>query len=324
MKKINIKGLLLIGLFAIVSCQPSNEVNSVITSFPVMSPALDPSTPPVVVSEAVGGTYTFNFKLSAEDQVNPFTALVEVGSSSTATEGVDFILNTHEVDLLAFQGQDGFDVEIEVLEDYEAENGDETVYLTFTSQSPSGIDKSETLAVTIQDSGETVHPPSDVVNLTLRWEFDDPNLGMLDVCDIINDYDLVIYDATGSPYDPDLTGYSLASIACPEMGGFNVSDMVDGEVYYLWYIAWGGVDYGSNGALTIYLDYSREYSTFNGTYALSGVFDSSDAGVAAIPLIIYRTGDVLTMEDPGGVVGEGRIDGEGSSLPKYKVDREKP
>jgi hypothetical protein len=46
---------------------------------------------------------------------------VGVGSNSTAVEGEDFELSTHTIDLDAFQGQDGFSIDIHVLEDFEPE-----------------------------------------------------------------------------------------------------------------------------------------------------------------------------------------------------------
>lgn len=137
--------LLSVFTLVIVSCE-DNSINSVITSFEKFP--IESDTAPMVVPEDEE-TYTFSFSLD-ERQITDTHLIVEVGSSSTATEGVDFQLETHDIDLAAFEGREGFGVDITVLEDYEIETEDEKIYLTFKSDAPSGLEVNETLVLTIQ------------------------------------------------------------------------------------------------------------------------------------------------------------------------------
>ena len=70
--------------------------------------------------------YTFDFAIDGEKQINPIDLEVGVAANSTATEGVDFELSAHEFSFDAFEGQDGFSLDITVLQDFEIEDGDET------------------------------------------------------------------------------------------------------------------------------------------------------------------------------------------------------
>jgi len=145
------KKLLLLSFLAvaIVSCEDA-ENTSVVTTFekyPVTNAAA-----PIELAEFSSNTYTFDFSTD-ERQITDIHLQIEVGSSSTATEGEDFILETHSVDLLAFGGQEGFTVNITVLDDVEPE-GDETIYLKFSSEDPSGVDETEALVLTIKGCTE--------------------------------------------------------------------------------------------------------------------------------------------------------------------------
>lgn len=134
----------------VVSCddEASAEKSTIMwfESYPVTM-----TSPALTVSEDDADTYTLDFALD-DRQITPVHLEIHVGEASTATEGEDFELITHDVELLALEGREGFSIELEVLDDMVADEGDETIYLTFTSTLPSGVQTSETLAITIQDS----------------------------------------------------------------------------------------------------------------------------------------------------------------------------
>lgn len=149
MKNIYRTLLLAAGLFA-VSCEKEVDPLSEVQTFEAYSPALAAETPVVTANEQDGATvHTFHFTLD-ERQMTDVLMTISVGSSSTAEEGVDFDLLTHEVEFPAFGGAEGFDVEIVTYPDFEPEEG-ETIYLTFTSETPSGLDDSEVLVVNLED-----------------------------------------------------------------------------------------------------------------------------------------------------------------------------
>lgn len=306
MRNIKIFRLLLVVIFAMAigSCDTTEDPDSVITSFekfPVTS-----ETPAVVAPEADEETYTFDFKLDNR-QITDMLIHVGVGETSTAKEGVDFELSVHEIDLAAFEGQDGFSIDITVLEDFVPDEGDEKIYLTFTSDVPSGIDPAEILIATINDSGLSPQP-GETVAFTLRWEFSDPALASTDICDLGMDLDMTFQTAGTDPYDDDLLEFATSTVACPEEGDLVVADMNDGEVYDVWVMIYAGIDYGDLSGMTVFIDYERENSDFSGTVAIEGVFDSRMEEDGGIFLTIERNGDVLTLKDGDGeVVGEGRL-----------------
>ena len=85
-----------------------------------------------------------------EDQIMDLTMPISVDPSSTATEGVDFILPSHEVSVLALSGGGSFDVEI--LDDFEAE-GNETIVLNIGSSTRFGLPEGGgQTTVTIEDN----------------------------------------------------------------------------------------------------------------------------------------------------------------------------
>lgn len=293
---------------AISSCDNESVDKSVITSFAKYPVALAEGTP-VVAAEADENTYTFKFKLDGVKQVNPVTLNVEVGSNSTATEDVDFELSAHEFSFDAFEGQDGFSLDITVLQDFEIEEGDaETIYLTFTTSGPSGVDNSQTLLVTINDSG-LAPQPGETADFALSWDFANPALETEDICDYTGDLDLdVTFQTAGTdPYDDDLMGFAASTGVCVEHGTVALEDMVDGEVYDVWVFIYGNVDYGDLSALTVTLDYERANTTFAGSLVVEDVFDTRMADDGFKIGTIQRSGDVLILKDGGGtVVGQGR------------------
>lgn len=139
--------LLLSGVFAVtmVSCDDQETNKSVVTSFAKFTPELTA----VTIAE-VDGPQTIHVTFSDELQVTDMHVTIEVGSLSTATEGEDFELLTHEVDLLSFQGQDGFDIEIDVFDDMELDEEDEVIYLTLSTETPSGLDDTDVLVITVE------------------------------------------------------------------------------------------------------------------------------------------------------------------------------
>jgi hypothetical protein len=153
MKSIKILKLLLISIFALTigSCDREVDPDSVVQNFEAYSPALDAATPAVTANENDGEqTFTFHFTLD-ERQLNEIQLNVGAGASSTAKEGVDFDILTPEFDFGPFEGSNGFDVEVVVYPDYEPEE-DETIYLTFSTSGPSGVDKSEVLVINLEDA----------------------------------------------------------------------------------------------------------------------------------------------------------------------------
>ena len=304
MKKIKIFKLLLIGLCALTisSCDDSEDPDSVITSFP--SYPVTTSSTAVVAEETEEGVYTFDFALDGQKQINPISLEVGVGSNSTAVEGEDFELSTHTIDLDAFQGQDGFSIDIHVLEDFEPEGEDETVYLTFTTTAPSGVDKSQLLLVTIKDSGLT---PPVTMDFTLRWSFDDELLAP-STCDVGMDLDMTFQTKGSAPYDDDLLGFATSTGACPETGTLILDDMEDGVEYDVWIIIYAGFDYGDASAMTVSIDFEKSDGGLTGTFDIEGVFDSTMEEEAGIIGTIQKDGDVITMKDlDGEVVAEGRV-----------------
>jgi hypothetical protein len=310
MRNIKLYKLLLVSVAALttLSCDDTEDSDSVITRFakyPVTT-----STAPVVADEGEEGTYTFDFTLDGTKQVNPIVLEVEVAANSTAEEDVDFELSAHEFELDAFEGQDGFSLDITVLQDFEIEDGDETVYLTFKTLDPSGVEHSEILAVTIKDSG-LLPEPAETAEFAMLWHFTDPNLADEDVCAFKAselDLDVTFQTAGTAPYDDDLMGYAASTTACIEQGSVDLADMVDGEVYDIWVFIYGAVDYGDLSGLTVSFAYDRENTSFSGAIDIEGVFDTRQASDGAIIGTIEKNGNVLTLKDPDGdVVSEGRV-----------------
>jgi hypothetical protein len=137
-------------IFLASACEKEFEPESSVQSFEPYSPALAAETPAVNANEKDGETYTFHFTLD-DRQITDVVMTIEAGSQSTAKLGEDFDILTEEVEFAAFEGQDGFDVEVVVYPDYEPED-DETIYLTFATETPSGVDKSEVLVINLADA----------------------------------------------------------------------------------------------------------------------------------------------------------------------------
>src|SRR5688572_1574890 len=111
MRNIKIYKLLLLLWLALAvgSCDTTEDPDSIVTSFEKYPVATNHAT--VVTPEGDEEVIVFKFALS-EAQINDITIGVSVGSSSTATEDVDFSLSAHEIPVLAFAGQDSVSVEV--------------------------------------------------------------------------------------------------------------------------------------------------------------------------------------------------------------------
>lgn len=144
------KTLLLAAGFFAFSCEQEVDPLSEVHTFEAYSPALATETPAVTANEKDGETFTFHFTLD-DRQVSDVLLAISAGPGSTAKEGEDFDILTHEVEFPAFGGAEGFDVEVVVYPDYEAEE-DETIFLTFSTENPSGVDKTEVQVITLQDA----------------------------------------------------------------------------------------------------------------------------------------------------------------------------
>ena len=239
MMKNNINRLLLACVFAVTtfSCEEP-EVDSEVTSFEkvALTSASGGAITPITVTED-DGTYEFDFKLSP-NQVNAIHIVVSTGDESSSTEGEDFDIETHDVELDAFEGQDGFSIGITVYDDLIDGEKDETVYLTLTTETPSGLPTTQFLAVTIKDSGNIPPPPSllDQIHITADWSDVDFYIEEITGCELA-DVDIYITD------EGITTAISTAGAtgACPESFDLNLSAAGNGtyliladlyEVYY--------------------------------------------------------------------------------------------
>lgn len=301
-----------------LSCDNSDESSSVITKFEEFPLVIETAA---VTSAAEGDTLTFQFSFDNR-QINDVHIVVGVGEESTAVEDVDFALITHDIELDAFEGMEGFSLDVAVLQDGEIEEGDEeTVYLTFTSEDPSGFQKTEFLALSIKDSG-LLPQPADAVDFTLRWEFANTSLGEdFEVCTVIKDLDLTIQPEGDPIYGAgDAFGYEAATLNCPESGTLTVSSLVDGAIYEGWVAIYAGLELGDFDELNVYVDYSRENSDFNGTFEIEGVFDATMEEYGNIMFTLQRNGNELILKDmSNNVISSGRVATEKIQLQKvYK------
>jgi hypothetical protein len=298
MRKNILTRLFFVGALAVgaSACTEEYDSDSAIASW-AKYPAIV-NTPAIIVSECLSGVYTFDFAFD-DKQVTDVTVEVLAGESSTATEGEDFELLTHEIELAALAGQDGFSVDIEVFEDFVVEDGDETIYLQFHSATPSGVVEDEILAITIVDSGNDT-PLGGTADFDLSWVF--TNGGGTECYDL----DLTIQKQGSDPYADDLLLNTAATLGCPEDGSITISDMVDGEVYDIWVFSYAD---GDGDPLTVYLDYTRATSDFDGRMTITGVFDSGMGNDGFIVGTLEKNCHILTIKDASGaVIGEGRVD----------------
>jgi hypothetical protein len=295
---------------AISACEEPAASDSIITNFAPYTATLTEA--PVAATEC-DVVHTLNFTFD-NNQNTDITLQISVGESSSASEETDFELLTHEIDIPAYAGQDTFSVDIAVYQDFEIEDGNESIYLTFKSDAPSGVSQQEVLVADITDSGIGA-APGETTDLTVNWFYAD-NLTD-DAC--ANDMDVTIQamDETDPYAGADLLGYEAASVDCPEEAPLTVADMVEGEVYNIWVVAWGADVVARD--LTVTIDYARANSSLNGTLTVAGIFNSTMAGDAAIVGTIENACNTVTIKDTdGNVVAEGRANG---SIRTVKVNK---
>lgn len=296
---------------ALSSCDDESSTDSVITRFAAYEAVPQGTT---ITATECGNVYTLTFTLN-DKQNTDVHLIVTAGESSTATEGKDFEILTHDIDIPAFAGQDGFSVDIAVFQDFEIEQGKESIYLNFQSATPSGISLKDVLVAEIEDSGIDVEP-SQTTDFALSWAYaDDPSS---DVCGF--DLDLTFQTAGSSPYGDDLLGFAASTTACVEEGTIDIDDMIDGEVYDIWVFIYAGEATAQD--LTVTIDYARENTSFEGTFTIEGVFDSGMEEDGFVVGTIEKNCNVLTIKDTGGnVVAEGRIRGDGHLKSVHNVKK---
>lgn len=131
-----------LGLFVLLasigmSCSEEAEKTSVEAAF---TPYRLTLTDPVqTLNEATEGVIDVNFTLDATAQLTDIDIELTVSDASTAIEGVDFDLTTHDISIPAFGGQDGYSFGIQVYDDFEIDEAIETVIVTVKTTLPSGL-----------------------------------------------------------------------------------------------------------------------------------------------------------------------------------------
>jgi hypothetical protein len=311
MRKNIITKLFFVGALAVgaSACTEEYDSDSSIATWAAYPVTME--TPAVVAAEGDEGTYTFDFNFD-EKQITGLVIEVQSGSSSTADEDVDFELGAHEIEIAPLAGQDGFSLDVSVLQDFEIEAGDEDVYLIFHATTPSGMVEQEFKIITIEDSG-LAPQPGETADFSVSWAFAS-ELNGADACDV--DIDLTIQTQGTDPYDDDLMEFGAASLACPEGGTVTLADMNEGEAYDVWVFSYGGasLDYGVLSDLTVTLEFSRENTDFGGTVVLEDLFSSSSPSTAVLVGTVVRNGNVITFKD-----GDGAVISEGRVAAKYQV-----
>jgi hypothetical protein len=219
-------------VLGLISCYPDAPEESTITGYaPFGVEGLSDMT---VDEEDV--SIPLNFTLN-ENQILDVDVLISVDPSSTATEGVDFDLSTHEVPVLALGGGGSFDVII--YSDIDAED-DETIVLNVGGGAPLGLPENAKITLTITNK---INP----ISLLLDWDFGSFTFGgsTFGYCDNSYDLDLYFLGADGS----DVSGYEAATGACPEAIG-DIAQYGDGT-YDLYVDFWHNplIGYDLDGAL---------------------------------------------------------------------------
>lgn len=200
MMKLNRHIWLLVALIgvAFVACKEDDTEISTITSFDKFSTILPA---PIVVAEA-DATHTITFSFD-DKQIMDVHVAVSTAASSTATEGEDFDLSTHEVSVGALERTGSVDITVHA--DSEPE-GDETVVLRFEGVDAHGLPTPvESLVLTIRDS---IYATA----VQLDWEGTFEYAGSTyTLCDNV-DIDLFILDSNGE----FAGGFGGATANCPE------------------------------------------------------------------------------------------------------------
>ncbi|MDZ7606089.1 MAG: hypothetical protein U5K79_11000 [Cyclobacteriaceae bacterium] len=192
----------------LVSCSIEEGPESIVQTFEKF-PVVEEDITPITVTEA--GTFTIQIPFD-ERQIVDVNVSIGSGELSTATEGEDFDLSAHELNLLALSG--GGSIDITIYEDQDIEEN-ETIYLTFEGDHPIGSPVAQqVLVITVRDS---VYAPQ----LTLDWS------GPIEAFpgEVWEDYidiDLLILDGDGN----EVSGYAGATADVPEI--VSASQLPDG------------------------------------------------------------------------------------------------
>jgi hypothetical protein len=201
---------------AFVACKEDDTEISTITSFDKFSTTLPA---PIVVAEA-DAEHTINLTFD-DKQIMDVHISIATSDASTATEGVDFDLSTHELAVSALERTASFDIIVHA--DYDPE-GDETVVLRIEGIDDFGLPTPvESLVMTIRDS---IYPASIVVD----WEGEyQDSAGVHSLCDDF-DIDMFLADADGN----FVGGFGGATGNCPETMRANVPDGTYDIVVNMW------------------------------------------------------------------------------------------
>lgn len=185
----------------IVSCKEDDTEVSTIASYDKFDTQF---SEPLSVTEPEGADETTTVTITfSEKQIMDLHLAVSVSAASTATEGADFDLATHELSVQALARQGSIDVVIYGDADPE---GDETIVLSVSSLDVFGIPKPAESVVIIIKNREY---PTDVL---VSWdnEYVD-SAGVHSMCDAI-DIDLFLLDSNGDYAG----GFGGATGNCPE------------------------------------------------------------------------------------------------------------
>jgi len=159
-------------------------------------------TEPITVPEEAG-TYDINFTFD-QNQIIDVNIEISESSNSTATEGVDYDLSTHDVDVSTLAGEGSFSVT--VYEDFLPEET-ESVVVNIGGGDPFRLPASR--EVTLLNIENKVYPPA----IQLDWSTDFAfGTSTFNTCGN-SDIDLLVYDDMGN----EVSGFAAATGACPEI-----------------------------------------------------------------------------------------------------------
>ena len=198
--------LLLIGL-VVIACSKEEVTPSTVTRFQTFDiKGLPDKIEVPEIDTSIFITVTFD-----DNQIFNFDLDITPGDNSTATENVDYAVE-HSVSVATLAKTATF--EFQVGSDQETE-GDESVFLTLSSSSPSGLPKSKTIEIVIKDRLDPT--------LYLDFNWDATNNAAYPGCAGM-DMDILIYTAAG-----DDTGiYDGATAACTESVAL-LDELPDGD-----------------------------------------------------------------------------------------------
>lgn len=281
-----------LAISAFTACEPDDPELSTITEIPMTIESIDSGGE---VAEESAGTITVNFALDADQIVDAVVGIEVDPLNTTATEGVDFVLSTHVVELNAYQRSASFDITI--LSDYLAE-GDETVSLIVSGlQDPFGPSNSQTYNLTIKD-----YIDPELLVLTFDWE----GLGFYQgigysLCENV-DLDILFVDETGADIG---TSYEAATGDCPETIMMN-ADTPDGTYILasnMWANGFAGLMSNNDFPIRISID---KPGIYNEMYTPEQVWNSEEDtgdngnGETKPALTVIKEGNTFTVNRPDG------------------------